>query len=91
MRYLAALAGAILLATPASAATIICLSPQQMASVLETEHGERPVMEGSDFAKNPAVLYMSPTGTWTLVVFPREASACVMAVGKPLSLPGTPS
>jgi hypothetical protein len=79
-RYLLALLmGGFLLSGCAETLETVCLPPEEMVSQLQNKYGEAAIWIGQS-ETGYAVLYLSPTGTWSEVFF-TEDIACLDRAG----------
>lgn len=80
-RLAAALMGGFLLAGCATTPEVetACLAPEDMAATLEDKYGETAIWVGST-EEGITVLYLAPTGTWSVVTFTEEL-ACIDRAG----------
>lgn len=75
----AALLGGFLLAGCAAEPETACLAPDRMTTHLQDKYGETAIWAGRT-GEGITVLYLAPTGTWSVVTFTEEA-ACIDRAG----------
>lgn len=83
-----------LLALPA-AADPTCMERADLSARLATSFGEVPSAAGLDSLDRFLEIYVSPAGTWTMVITTADGSSCVVAFGTDWFLatpkPGAPA
>ena len=75
----AALLGGFLLAGCAVEPETACLAPDRITAHLQDKYGETAIWVGRT-EEGITVLYLAPTGTWSVVTFTEEA-ACIDRAG----------
>lgn len=79
----AAIAGFALIAWPwkAKAQQMPCAPYGQMSADLATKYGERVVGAGLDTPQSMVQLFVSPSGSWTIVSVDTNGLTCIRAAG----------
>lgn len=92
----AALAALVLLAAPAAADSLRCVPREVALEQLADRHGEHPRARG--LAPGPVMveLFVSPSGSWTMMVTNADGLSCPFGAGHemvllPAPAPGDPS
>lgn len=77
-----AIAAAALISSSAALAQGACGPRDMMIDAARGKFGESLVAQGLTLQNRQVVeLYVSPNGTWTMFLSPRENMACVVAIG----------
>ena len=80
---LAALAAAMVggLGSEASAVQIQCAKHNQLVGMLAKKYSENPVAMGTVNEDRFMQLFVSPQGSWTILVTKTDGEACIVAAG----------
>lgn len=73
-----------LFCTPATAANELCAGRSEMIALLSDRYGERQMVRSMEARGAMIEVYVSPEGTWTMLVVPPTESplqACIVATG----------
>ncbi len=71
------------LATASSApAQTQCSSRSDLVQQLEAQYGERPAALGQVDQQSVVEIFVSETGTWTILVSGTDGGACILATGE---------
>ena len=65
----------------ASAVEIQCASHKQMVGLLSKKYSENPVAMGTVNTDRYMQIFVSPKGTWTVLVTKTDGEACIVAAG----------
>ncbi|MGE4244989.1 MAG: hypothetical protein AB7E66_03240 [Parvibaculaceae bacterium] len=81
--FLAAIAAvpAFLAPAPASAQTSMCAAHDKMGEALAQKFGEKRQVIGLVGGSGLMEIYVSPTGTWTMVMTDPRKLSCILAAG----------
>ncbi|MHA1565199.1 MAG: hypothetical protein ACTSX7_07805 [Alphaproteobacteria bacterium] len=67
---------------PPAPSRIVCSAHRALASVLKNRYGERRRGAGLASSQRVVELYISATGTWTILVTSVEGQSCLLATGR---------
>lgn len=73
-----------LIASPALADGPVCIPREELVANLDRDYAERNMARGMDARGGIVEVYVSPKGTWTMVVItpkPGPLEACLVATG----------
>jgi hypothetical protein len=78
----AAILAASFCAPPANAVQIQCAKHSQIVTLLAKKYSENPVATGTVNEDRYMQLFVSPKGSWTIVMTRTDGQACILAAGQ---------